>query len=272
MDQKFKIFLRNNLGEKFSGSFLFQTTFSILFPKYQEIYIREVWSIVQRILCSVKLGVKLNTSFGCIEVFTTLTTEDPFVIFKAKSFLKLLARSVPVDQATKIFDNDISCDIIKISNIISNRKKFLKRRRRLIGNDGLIVRAIELATQSYILVQGNTISCMGKFGNLKKARRVIESCMFNIHPIIHIKSLLIKDELLKDERFNKISWNRFLPLVNNRKKKMRVGVQSLERLDNLKTFKSSPKKTLFIEKKSFTGIPDFKAQKKENLFLNKYTI
>ena len=42
-----------------------------------------------------------------------------------------------------------------------------------------------------MLVQGNTVSAMGGFKGLKEVRRVVEDCMANIHPIYHIKELMV---------------------------------------------------------------------------------
>ena len=40
-------------------------------------------------------------------------------------------------------------------------------------------------------MQGNTVSAMGDFKGLKEVRRVVEDCMANIHPIYHIKELMV---------------------------------------------------------------------------------
>ena len=40
-------------------------------------------------------------------------------------------------------------------------------------------------------MQGNTVSAMGGFKGLKEVRRVVEDCMANIHPIYHIKELMV---------------------------------------------------------------------------------
>lgn len=49
---------------------------------------------------------------------------------------------------------------------------------------------------------------MGPFQGLKKARRIVEDCMHNVHPIYHIKELMIKRELEKDPELQNANWDR----------------------------------------------------------------
>jgi len=219
------------------GGMLEESSFSTLFPQYREKYLRQTWPVITQALKEHGISAVLDLREGSMTVSTTRKTRDPFVIMKARDLMKLLSRSVPAPQALKILEDDMQCDIVKIGNIIRNKERFVKRRQRLLGPNGATLKALELLTGCYILVQGNTVSAMGPWKGLKAVRRIVEDCIKNVHPIYHIKALMIKRELAKDPELKEQNWERFLPKFKKR---------------NVKAKKSKEEKK---EKKTYTPFP-----------------
>ena len=206
------------------SSLLEESSFAVLFPQYREKYIKEIFPHIRKALKEYGVKAELDLIEGSMTVKTTKDTWDPYIIVKARDLIKLLSRSVPYQQALHILEDGIECDVIKIRGIVNNRDRFIKRRQRLIGPKGMTLKALELLTECYILVQGSTVCVMGNFKQLKIVRRIIIDCMKNIHPIYHIKELMIKRELMKKPEMANENWDRFLPNYqkhNIKKKKVK---------------------------------------------------
>lgn len=229
-----------------------KSKFKIKFPQYREKYLLAAWSEIKKIL--EKFGIKTNLDVveGDILIETTKKVWDPWAIINARDFINLLTRSVPLMQAIKIFQDTIHCEIVQLGKRKIKKNIYIKRRQRILGPDGATLKALELITNCYILVQGNTCSIMGPSKGVHEVQDIIRDCMKNVHPIYKIKELMIKRELYKNKKLKNTNWDRFLPKFKKKNVKRRKPIKICKKS---KEFNFFPQTQLLqkIDKKIISG-------------------
>ena len=247
--------------EENPGGLVEDNSFAVLFPQYREKYIQEVWPLVAKELKKYRVTADLDLIEGTMTVSTNRDTWDPYIIIKARDLIKLLARSVPVQQAIKILQDGVFCDVVKIGGYVRNKERFVKRRHRLIGPGGTTLKALEILTGCYILVQGSTVALMGSMKGIKVARRVVIETMQNIHPVYNIKELMIKKELEKDPELASQDWTRFLPQFKKRNVKRKESKRSKSEYTPFPPTQQPRKEDLLLESGEFFLTKQEKSQK-----------
>lgn len=196
-----------------AGPLLEESAFSVMFPSYREPYLVAIWPRLAAFLLDTHgIVAELDLLNGAMTVKTTRKTWDPTSILSARSMLWMLSRSMTYENALRCFSDDVECDIVKIKNLVASKEKFLKRRQRIVGPNGQTLKALELLTGTAIVVQGTTVSCVGSSRGVSAVRRIVTECMeSNVHPVQHIKALMIKRELENIPELANEDWTRFLP-------------------------------------------------------------
>lgn len=204
-----------------------ESSFSTLFPAYREPYLTSIWPRFSAFLRDEHgISAELDLRQGNITIRTTKETWDPTSILCARHAVWMLARSMPLDLALRCFDYETECDIIRIKNLTSTKEMFIKRRGRIVGPNGQTVRAIELLTGTRLVVQGTTVSVIGPSQGVTMVRNIVTDCMKrNIHPVQHIKTLMIKRELAKVPELQNEDWSRFLPVMRKTHKKVHKSIK-----------------------------------------------
>jgi len=178
---------------------LIKSEFSTKFPEIREIYVRTCFNQMKSKLREYGIDVEANYGESTLTVSTTKKTWDPYAIIKARDMMRLVARYVPLEHAVKVLQDDVYSDVIEISkqNLARNKLRFIKRRARLIGPNGVTLRAIELLTKCYVLVYGRTVCAIGNMKGIQLVRKIAMDCMHNIHPIYTLKRVMVMKELEK---------------------------------------------------------------------------
>jgi len=187
--------------------FLEKSTFSVLFAGHRLNYLKSVESFLKKILENKKIALSINYEECTMEVSTTKQTRDPYIIIKADEMIQLLSRGMTLEQASKVLEDDVFCDIIPTNQLCSDEKTLERRRNRI--NNPKILRAMYLLTKCEILIIRKAACIVGSIKGINDAKKIIIGCFENVHPAFEIKKLMIQKKLISDSVDG--DWDRFMP-------------------------------------------------------------
>ena len=202
-----------SVSEKNPITPIMQSSFATRFPEQREPYIRANFGKLKSLLSKHGIAATVDFRQCTLSVSTTPKTWDAYCIVKARAVIRRLARYVPLEQAGKVLCDGVYSDIVELgkTSAARNQVRFIRRRARLIGPNGVTLRAIELLCKCYVLVYGRTVAAIGEHSGVRLVRRLALDCMNNVHPIYQLKRLMVQQELEAAAQLSQQSWERFLP-------------------------------------------------------------
>jgi len=114
-----------------------------------------------------KLGVECKRIENAVEI-----DGEGLELLIAKNIIKAIARGFSPIRAYRLMEENAQLEIIDLSSFSESRIKTIKS--RIIGTSGKTREAIEHATGAYVSVYGKTVSLIGNFEQIKKAREAID--------------------------------------------------------------------------------------------------
>jgi ribosomal RNA assembly protein len=104
-----------------------------------------------------------------------IKAEDVLQLLRVKEVIKAFGRGFDFDTALNLLDEQFYLEIIEVRNFSGkseNRMKTLKG--RVIGSAGKTKNIIEKYTETKIAIYGKTISIIGRWDGVVKAKQTIE--------------------------------------------------------------------------------------------------
>jgi len=101
---------------------------------------------------------------------------DPTALFKARDVITAVARGFSPEKALKLAGEDYGLMVIDLTDYVGRNQNHLKRvKARIIGSEGRTRRIIEENCHVDISVYGDTVSIIGRYGDIRAAEEAVVS-------------------------------------------------------------------------------------------------
>jgi len=128
----------------------------------------------EAIEAATKTNIMIDSDTGEVEIRPNDELKDPVQLFNARDIVKAIGRGFTHEQAIKIAEDPYYLEIIRLKPIIGDKPNHLHRvRARLIGTKGRTRKSLEELTKTSIVISGSTVSMIGTFEHISRAREAI---------------------------------------------------------------------------------------------------
>jgi ribosomal RNA assembly protein len=104
-----------------------------------------------------------------------IETEDPLMLLRIKEVIKAIGRGFSPRDAMDLLDENYYLLIINVKDYAGkSRNRLITLKGRVIGTSGKTKRLIESLTNTKLAIYGKTISIIGTWENVEKAREAVE--------------------------------------------------------------------------------------------------
>jgi len=108
-----------------------------------------------------------------------IESEDPIMAMRIKEAVKAFGRGFDFDIALNLLDEEYYLETRNIQDFSGkSRERMAVLKGRLIGSNGRTKRLIEKYTNAKIAIYGKTVSIIGRWDEIQKARQAIEGLLY----------------------------------------------------------------------------------------------
>ena len=117
------------------------------------------------------IALRIDSEEGTV----TMEGEDPVAVMTAKNVVQAINRGFSPERAFRLLDDeDMTLDIIDLSDLSGTTRQLERLRGRIIGKAGTSRSQIEDMTGTEISVQGKTVAIIGLPDQVETTRKAVE--------------------------------------------------------------------------------------------------
>jgi ribosomal RNA assembly protein len=132
--------------------------------------LRESGSMILKVESLCKCKIKMDPEDDIIEI-----SGDAYAEYTARNIIYAYGRGFEMEIACKLFDMDYYFSSIDLDHMISSDKRIKQVKARIIGESGRTKTYIESVSGAKISVYGNTVSFIGRIGEINEAETAVNT-------------------------------------------------------------------------------------------------